>query len=377
MSAEAFEGKSRMMPPLPPVEATVAPPPLPPGAFAEEAGLCANCLSPLAGPFCAQCGQHIADYHRSVWRFVTDFFESAFSWDNKFLRTVDPLVRRPGWLTQEFMAGRRVRYVHPLRLFLFTSFVCLALLQWTHRDPATHVRRHRTEAKATAATTPAAAGDEDDEDETKIPAPTPAPSPATATTPTGSPTPAEQSLRQIFRDTYKHHGENGVPPDAAAKLAAAGDDLQKKMEAAAAKIETADKAASFSQRVTTNVQSKLSWVALAMLPIFALFMRLAFGRAGGYYFAHLVFSLHYHTFLLMFWVVYSWVSGLASLLQSDALRLVTGLALCVPPWYLFRALRQMYGQGWSVTAGKVFALGVVHLLTLFAGLGMIGATAFL
>ena len=79
----------------------------------------------------------------------------------------------------------------------------------------------------------------------------------------------------------------------------------------------------------------------------------------------------------MFWVVYSWVSGLASFLQSDALKLVTLLALCVPPWYLFRALRQMYGQGWSVTAGKVFALGVVHLLTLFAGLGMIGATAFL
>ena len=133
----------------------------------------------------------------------------------------------------------------------------------------------------------------------------------------------------------------------------------------------------FNERMTTNVQSKLSWVALAMLPIFALFMRMSFGRAGGYYFTYLVFSLHYHTFLLMFWVVYAWVSGLANYLHSDSLQVATALGLLVPPWYLFRALRQMYGQGWNVTAAKVFAIGAVHLLTLFAGLAMIGATAFL
>ena len=368
MSAEAFEGKSRMIPPLPPAGATLAPPPMPPGAFAEAAGRCANCLSPLAGPFCAQCGQHIADYHRSVWRFVTDFFENAFSWDNKFLRTVDPLLRRPGWLTQEFMAGRRVRYVHPLRLFLFTSFICLALLQWTHRDPA-HARRTGDRASAASSAAASNEGDKEDEEEAAAPDPTPAQPPAAAT-------PAEPSLRQIFRDTYKSHGKNAVPPDAA-KLEAAGDAFQKKVAEATAKLETANKAVEFRERVTTNVQSKLSWVALAMLPIFALFMRLAFGSAGGYYFAHLVFSLHYHTFLLMFWVVYAWMSGLAGLLHSDLLKIVTAAGLLVPPWYLFRALRQMHGQGWSVTAGKVFALGAVHLLTLFAGLAMIGATAFL
>ena len=47
-----------------------------------------------------------------------------------FFRTLEPLFKQPGFLTLEFMAGRRVRYVHPLRLFLFTSAVCLALLQF-------------------------------------------------------------------------------------------------------------------------------------------------------------------------------------------------------------------------------------------------------
>ena len=93
---------------------------------------CANCGTPLVGPFCANCGQHVADFHRSVWRFIADFFDNAICWDNKLFRTLGPLFRQPGFLTHEFMVGRRVRYVHPLRLFLFTSAVCLTLLQYSH-----------------------------------------------------------------------------------------------------------------------------------------------------------------------------------------------------------------------------------------------------
>ena len=89
---------------------------------------CANCGTPLAGPYCSRCGQHDKDYHRSLWRFLADFLDNTLCWDNKFLLTAKPLLRRPGFLTQEFMVGRRARYVHPLRLFLFTSAACLALI---------------------------------------------------------------------------------------------------------------------------------------------------------------------------------------------------------------------------------------------------------
>lgn len=170
MPAQVFEEESARVPVAP--EAT--PPSLPPDESVTHR--CANCLTPLAGPFCAQCGQHVADYHRSVWRFVADFFDNAFCWDNKLFRTLDPLLKRPGFLTQEFMAGRRVRYVHPLRLFLFTSAICLTLLQYTHRSgtdrergrkptdhrPATSVRHDADDgdekSKPTASVAPALAG---------------------------------------------------------------------------------------------------------------------------------------------------------------------------------------------------------------------------
>ncbi len=380
MPAEVFEEKSTGPAPA---AAAVPLPPLPPDEGVTHQ--CANCLAPLAGPFCAQCGQHVADYHRSVWRFVAAFFDNAFCWDNKLFRTLGPLLKRPGWLTQEFMAGRRVRYVHPLRLFLFTSAVCLTLIQFMHRDAGMD-RGKDTEPGATIQ-----AGDGKDGDE-KTPAASPAPTP---TTPLPPASPAEATLGQVFRETYKPSVKGGKPINAATAekpglprgAAGGGDDFQdkmeavgKKMEAAGRKMEAAEKAGKFGEKLTTNLQQKLSWVTLAMLPIFALLMRWAYGRAGGYYFTYLVFSLHYHTFLLLFWVVYSSLDAMASRVNNALFQLpgfLVGLCLLLPPYYLYRALRQMYGQSRFATVAKVSAVGALHLLALFVGLAIIGATSFL
>src|SRR5437868_15097853 len=90
------------------------PPPLP---------NCENCGAPMAGPFCAKCGQHAVDYRRSFRYVVLDVLDSFLSWDSKFFATIGWLIARPWHLTNEFLAGRRVRYVHPLRLYLLVSIL--------------------------------------------------------------------------------------------------------------------------------------------------------------------------------------------------------------------------------------------------------------
>src|SRR5207302_3635640 len=90
------------------------PPPLP---------YCENCGAPMAGPFCAQCGQHAVDYRRSFRHIVVDVLDSFLSWDSKFFATIGWLIARPWHLTNQFLAGRRVRYVHPIRLYLLASIL--------------------------------------------------------------------------------------------------------------------------------------------------------------------------------------------------------------------------------------------------------------
>src|SRR3954465_2910516 len=82
---------------------------------------CENCGTPLTGPYCPECGQHAIDDNRSLWPVLTDAADSFLNWDTKFLSTIGILLIRPWQLTTDFNAGRRTRYVHPLRLYLLAS----------------------------------------------------------------------------------------------------------------------------------------------------------------------------------------------------------------------------------------------------------------
>jgi hypothetical protein len=83
---------------------------------------CPNCGSSLVGRYCAECGQATpSDDDYSLRAHVADFFEHLTSLDGKVARTVWTLVRSPGLLTADHLAGRRVRYVRPLQLFLLVN----------------------------------------------------------------------------------------------------------------------------------------------------------------------------------------------------------------------------------------------------------------
>src|ERR1044071_7266762 len=93
---------------------------------------CENCGAPLTGEFCAKCGQHAIDYRRSLFRVLIDAADSFFNWDTKFLKSIGLLLIRPWKLTNDFNAGRRARYVHPLRLYLLASIAFFLMLRVIH-----------------------------------------------------------------------------------------------------------------------------------------------------------------------------------------------------------------------------------------------------
>src|SRR5690349_2985793 len=91
---------------------------------------CLNCRAPLVGPFCAECGQR-AHVHRSVRAFFQDFFQSLFNFEGKIWRTLPMLAWRPGEMTRRYIAGERARFVSPVALYLFTVFAMFAVLNLT------------------------------------------------------------------------------------------------------------------------------------------------------------------------------------------------------------------------------------------------------
>ena len=100
---------------------------------------CDNCHAQVQGMYCSQCGQSIESTLKYFWTVVLHILEDVFSFDSRANRTLFPLMFKPGFLTNEYIAGRRVHYVPPLRLYLFVSIVFFISLKLFTINDATGV----------------------------------------------------------------------------------------------------------------------------------------------------------------------------------------------------------------------------------------------
>lgn len=88
---------------------------------------CLNCGAELKGTYCHECGQQATSATPTIKSVIMEYVYNAFIWDPKSLRTLWLLIRKPGLLTKEFIAGRYVSYVHPLKLNMFILFVFVTM----------------------------------------------------------------------------------------------------------------------------------------------------------------------------------------------------------------------------------------------------------
>jgi Protein of unknown function (DUF3667) len=94
-----------------------------------ESDNCANCGKDLIGKYCYNCGQKKVDMKdRSVRVFLTHFVEELFTFDTRFYRSIIYLLFKPGLLTHEYISGRFISYISPLKMYLFTSLVSFFIM---------------------------------------------------------------------------------------------------------------------------------------------------------------------------------------------------------------------------------------------------------
>jgi hypothetical protein len=99
----------------------------------EPGASCANCETPSTGKFCASCGQP-AKLHRSLFRLGEEIGQGMLRFDAKGWRTIPMLVFRPGQLTRRYIDGQRARFVSPLGLFLFMTFLMFFVFSFTVKN---------------------------------------------------------------------------------------------------------------------------------------------------------------------------------------------------------------------------------------------------
>jgi hypothetical protein len=116
-----------------PAAGTPAPPAIAPAPYTPppRARRCENCGTPLLGEHCYACGQPTKGLIRQFGTILGDFFDTVLNIDSRVFRTIPPLLLKPGRLTLEYFDGHRIRYVSPVRLFVFLSILAFLAAQWS------------------------------------------------------------------------------------------------------------------------------------------------------------------------------------------------------------------------------------------------------
>lgn len=73
--------------------------------------------------YCHKCGQYAYKTTPKMWAFIKEYIKTTYPWDSRILPTLRNLIRRPGYLTNEFIAEKYSSYVHPLKLNIFFLFI--------------------------------------------------------------------------------------------------------------------------------------------------------------------------------------------------------------------------------------------------------------
>lgn len=81
--------------------------------------VCLNCGNTFEGNFCPHCGQSAEVKRLQAGEMLKNAIGPFVGGDNRFLRTAWQLITRPGHLVRDYLLGKRIRYYHPLQMYVF------------------------------------------------------------------------------------------------------------------------------------------------------------------------------------------------------------------------------------------------------------------
>ena len=333
---------------------------------------CENCGALLTGRWCSQCGQAAIDYRRSFRHVIVDVLDSFLNWDSKFFATIGWLIARPWHLTNQFLAGRRVPYVHPLRLYLLVSILFFFVINYwaksIHADPSKLSADDRADIAAELndpdippAVKARIRGALEAKGRTQPEAQT-SPSPQTAVTPQpsviGSPAPSVTSPSPSgdFRPLVQFD----KPPS---------DKFEKWLEQRA-KEKMGEHGSKMALFITT-LFSNLPYMMLCCIPLFALVLKVLYVRKRVFYIDHLVYALHIHSFayLAIMLIVLITLGLNRSIPGAFAGWIIAALWITFAA-QIFLSIRRVYRQGWFFTVFKFFLGGFAYFIVLTVALAV-------
>lgn len=102
---------------------------------------CLNCGATVERKYCPECGQENIEIHENFFHMAGHFIADYLHYDSKFFRSLKLLITKPGFLTKKYLEGKRVMYIHPLRLFFFVTIIMVLLANAYYKKYQQQIKR--------------------------------------------------------------------------------------------------------------------------------------------------------------------------------------------------------------------------------------------
>ncbi|MCU0449233.1 MAG: DUF3667 domain-containing protein [Bernardetiaceae bacterium] len=334
--------------------------------------------------YCPQCGQENTTSRISFTGLMSDLFSNYLTLDSRMGRTVLPFLFKPGAITVAFNQGRRLRYLHPVRLYILMNllyFFAFSLV--VHVDRVTLAQLAKTEE----------------------PARNQSPQPDTAAMAQAKVGPLRVQARKVEPKAKEPKAETPPSDRQGNNLATFVGWIQNKRMTDTLLIDSLRKVGFYMtlggkpNRTDTYSESELKisnqllkigqqdlplfllkvindipLMMVLMLPFLALFLKLLYVRRPFLYIDHFVFVLHLQAFVYLIFGLsllgFYFIEGQSLLEVEVSLALLPNLFILVYNYFMFK---RVYQQGWLRTSVKLFLFSNFYfsILSLFMVIGFL------
>lgn len=328
---------------------------------------CLNCRYVVENRFCPNCGQENSDTRKTFHHLFIHFFEDLTHYENAFWKTIKNLLFKPATLTKEYLSGKRLSYLAPVRLYIFISFITFFLITVFPNEKSNPVKINEKEPILY---------------------------------------PAKDSLKNqnktadsilttdvSINDSIKN---KSVKPHEKKEFLNFGYKSVQELDSIQQHAPESEKLSDFSYMINRKFQEvkdknkeelfekfkdsflhNFSKVLFIYMPLFAFFLWVFHNKKRWYYFDHGIFTLHYFSFLLLVFLILFLFTKILSLFRdSGGIDFIIGVfnfvGISWMLYYFFPAHHRFYGETRLVSLLKSMFLFIINfviliiILTLFA-----------
>ncbi|WP_369013801.1 DUF3667 domain-containing protein [Flavobacterium anhuiense] len=298
----------------------------------REDKTCLNCRHVVELKFCPNCGQENSDSRKTFHHLFIHFFEDLTHYENAFWKTIRNLLFKPSTLTKEYLSGKRLSYLAPVRLYIFISFITFLLIAMFPSKVKGDIDKSEKALIKELAKNTQGLSKKDEDKYFHL-----------------------KSMKEI--DSIQKYGKES------SKLNATSYWLYEK----AVHVTENNTKREIIEKFVESFFHNLPKILFIIMPFFAFFLWLFHNKKRWYYFDHGIFTLHYFSFLLLIFLIMFIIDRLIGLLgENNPLTFISSITTFIGTiwmfYYFYPAHHRFYGESRIVSFVKSVMLFIINSL---------------